>query len=1305
MFYITGKERAFRTLGPLQGMSQASAISIWQDKWGRMWIGNEVLNCYDGDHVSVYRLSEYFSDIEDADIHGICGNDSALYLLAGDNLIQFNLITNQLNLLKIKAHTLSCHKNTIYYSYNNELYTYNAQTNQSVRIFEHPYSISIISILLTDNTIWLGTTAGLFKLERAANNTDFRIKQFLRNEGINCLYQDSRKNIWAGCRSQQVFIISQEEQVETLYDSDGKRFRGEVFSITESVTSGNIWMGTRAGIYLIAAQHLKTEAAPLLPTSMIYALYTDRQGGIWIGSYYGVVRYFNPQTDNYRFWKTDEEQEGKIHGVVLGEMAEDKAGNLYVATEGSGINVIDPKTGNVQKHIKSSSDGLPNDKIRALWYDEEYNRLYISSYMDGLCLLDIKTGKVQTIQSELLNSRLKKIIEKIIPYQDHLLLLTQDGIFQLDRKTQEITYLFTEPELNELCSGFIRTIHVDDRHTLWVSSFQKGFFTINLSTKQLIRSYTIGREEGQAIPSAIVSICGNMKQGLFLATSKSGILKYEADNDTFLVFSAKDNWLLNDVCYTIALTSNGNLVTTSNQGVTLLNISARKTIDSSWHIRLNDSYPLSEISEDCGLYVSPRTGDIYVGGLYGMFGFNEKEMHLPNNNYALYLSSLLVNNQPYTTENIADLTEITLPYNKNTINLTFTSSNYMPSYHTRYQYKMEGLDTYWNDTEYKTITYSSLRPGNYHLVIQETTNPEKQIELDIIIRSPFWLSWPAFLIYACIIILCLRFFGLFYKSKAKLQASLEMERRENDRMEEINRNQIDFFTNISNEFRTPLTLIISLSYHLLQDISGTKKSKMIQIRKQAFFLQSLISDFLDLQKIGWNKLPLTINSHSYPDFVQEMCSAFSTFAPEKTFNYPKLYDEPLIIWFDRTQLQKVFYNLLSIAFKLITTNGKVKVSYQKRSGWIETLISCYVNSPDKKLVAVISETLNRPDDESTDIRMLPGNSIGLALSKRIIELLKGELFAITEDDVISFCIRLRIGEKHFGDEEKNGISESAEPLLLQPNERLDEPGPAENTMIEPSTKKHHLLLIDNDDEMTKLLTTVFSPVYEITTVSNDADGYEQCVKEQPDIIISETFISGGSGIELCKHLKSNVKTSHIPIVLITSNPSEKQHIEAIRAGVDDYIIKPFNADILLLRCNRLVRFYKKRSDQSGEQHETSAVTEITTNTQDQAFLQQATQVIIDNFENMNFDISVWGKHMGIGRTRLFNKIKNITGMTPNDYILSVKMNHAMNLLHLKNQITIAEVAYSLGFSNPAYFTRCFKKHTGVTPQQFRQKST
>jgi AraC-like DNA-binding protein/signal transduction histidine kinase/CheY-like chemotaxis protein len=1305
LFFASAKEFSFRTLGPQQGMSQASAVTFLQDKWGRIWIGNDVVNCFDGENVYIFRLSEYFSAVEDINIHSFCGGDSILFLLADDDLICLNLYTDKIISPGIKSTAIASNDNNCFFATDNYISKYNFFTNSVNKLFELPADISISLLYLHDGKILLGTSDGLMILEKKNNGEYSLSEKYFDNYEITALFVDSQNTLWIGVNNKFVYCIRKDKNIIQLKDSENNNFIGNVFSFTESKATNTIWMGTITGAYSFPIDKPVVVSKPMFQNSMIYALFTDRQENLWIGSYYGVVRYFNPLTDNFSFWKSDEQRNDRLHGVILGSMEEDKKNNLFIATEESGINVLHLKTGDI-KHINTKTHDIPNDKIRAIKYDSERDALIISCFLEGLYLLDCRTNKVTKIKSEILNTRLKRVIEQIIPYENYYVLSTQDGIFSFDIKSLHIKPLFDDVELDNLCSGFKRTVYIDDRGVLWVSSYEKGLFTIDIPNKKFLRQYGKRLEESSVIHSPVISIVGNMKQGLYFVTSKSGLLNYNFADDTFQIVATKDNWLLSDFCYNIVMTNKHNIIVSSNLGVSLLKLSSDNKIESSWHISLNDSYLISEISYDCGLFFSPSTEEIFVGGLYGMFSFIEKEMYRPNNNYSLYLSSLFVNNEKINKGNLAELTNLSLPYNKNTLSFAFASSNYTPSYHAIYQYKLEDMDSYWNMTEHKTINYSSLRPGKYRLIIKEMANPEKIMSINIRIKSPIWLSWYAFVFYVLLTILVIRAIWYFYKERAILSAKLEMERREIDRMEEINRNQVNFFTSISNEYRTPLTLIISLSFNLLQELSGIRKSKMIQINKQAYYLKNLIADFIDLQKLGWNKLNLKVDSYSYLEFVQDTCQGFSFYMQGRTFIYPKQDEETIVLWYDKNQIQKVLYNLLNIAFHLVDAKDKIVVSVQRKSNLVETFISCYYNSTNRILKDNIVEIINEEKSAEIDIFSLHGNNIGLTLSKKIVELHNGEINVVESDNSLTISFQLPLGEKHFKNSDFAGnIDVEMFSSFIGNDERYGEDEPVENVANEyVHAKKYNLYLIINNDELSDLLKQFFSPTYDIVVKNNTIEVFEAILTEIPDLIIIDMSISQPSSLELCKTIKSNSKTMHIPVVMLSSNTSDIVQFEALKAGVDDYYVKPFNGNILFLRSNRLVvRRGMVLETLNVSNIEDSSFSQMAIGNQNIEFLDSATKILFDNMDNSDFDTVFWSRHLGVGRTLLFNKIKSITGMTPNDYIMSVKIGQAKKYLMEKSGMTIYEIAYSVGFSSPAYFSKCFKKNTGLTPQQYKNK--
>ncbi|MDD4514336.1 two-component regulator propeller domain-containing protein [Massilibacteroides sp.] len=1315
---ISGERFHFRTVGILQGLSQASAISIWQDNIGRMWFGNDALNCYNGETTQVYRVSEYFPEIEDSNIHGICGGDSVLYLLAEEYIVGLDLITNQLFFPNIRATHIEVVNNILYYSsLEGDLFRYDKKTNEANCVFDlKEKNIQIYSFLSEkEDVFWLGTSSGLYKVDIKTGQI---LSGYFENDVVGSLFKDSNENMWVSCRSKNIRIINSNGNISTLvYKKDLQtQFEKDAYCFTED-SKGNIWLGTLNGIYQVVPPLHGAPAQVLndvfLPEFSIYALYTDKQGTIWIGPYYGEVRCFNPETDNYTLYSSKENEPSYLHGVVLGDIVEDNDGYLYVASEGSGINVISPDRVTI-KHITVASHNLPHDKVRSLFYDSQYDRLYIGTYMEGLVYYDRKTDKVYRVNSKTLTTRYQNIIEEIISYRDYLIFLTQDGLFKMDRKTMIISPLFKEKDLAELSSGISRTIYLDDRDVLWISSLNSGLFTVDMKTLKVLSFYGDGLKKESIIPSAVISICGNSREGLYFATLKSGVLSYDVEKDAFTNYREEEGFLLSDICYNVALSMYGNLIVTSNKGVSILNISGRRTIDSSSHIRLDGTSPIMSLSPDCGLYISPRNRDIYIGGLQKLIAFDEKDISTVKSNYTLYISSIQINNtafsdfSPYSIDD-SSKENLVLPFDKNTVNISFASSNYLGSYYTGYEYKMDGLFGLedWMQTDNKAISFTSLPAGEYTFTVRETTNPEKHVSLSILVKPPFWKSYPAYCLYVILIGGLLWIFIRSSKAKAVLHASLDFEKREAKRVLEENRNRLDFFAGISNEFRTPLTLIITALDGALNNIDSLSKSKLEKIKKQALRMQSLFVELQEFREAENGMLSLKVGYHSLTQLLQEIFETVSDYEStlQITFHYFHP-EEDVKVWFDWAQMQKVIYNILFAISKLVHVKGRVDISLQQKSEWIEVMVSCVGDIYDEDMLKQlfdIFENSTNAVNETAELKSLPNNTIGLAFSRKIVSMHKGELIVRTEKERTSFIVRLQTGENHFTTKEKTASTKiplRQLPMYFDLPEQTTESVSIEN--IDLGEKRFKILLVDSNDELRFMMNESFASVYEVFEATRAEEAIAIAIQKQPDIIISEVSLVGISGMELCNSLKANVVTLHIPVILITNNPSVKQQNESVRSGADEYLVKPFSMEYLFLRCNSIV---KNRAGilQKYTGHVEEEIQGLATNPHDQRFLDKAILVLEKYIEDASFDTHTWSKELGIGRTRLFDRIKHITGMTPNDYLLYIKMNKAMTFLKDYEELTIAEIAYKLGFSNPAYFSKCFKKQVGLTPQQYRKK--
>jgi ligand-binding sensor domain-containing protein/AraC-like DNA-binding protein len=1295
-FAVAGQEVFYQSLGNKDGLSQSSAISFWQDSVGRIWIGNDALNCYNGEDVRVFRISEYLPEVEDSNIHALCGNDSALFFLAENSLYSFNLIHETFHNPQIPTHSICYSENRIYYlSAGKAFSVYDPETRTNQTLFSLPDSVRYATTIINPekNVFWIGTPSGIYIADTEKGCVE---KTLLPDKHIVVLYKDSDGLIWAATQRYQACLFAPNQEPALLQitregTGESVHIPNNILCIQEDVAK-TIWIGTHTGTY----QLLKKEQGAfelkqhMLKESMISALFSDRQGTMWIGSYYGDVRYHHPLIDNYTFYATDESNPRRLHGAMIGQITKDKHGTMYFATEGSGINIL--RAGSESFEHLSAANGLPGNKIKALWYDEAYNRLFISVFMKGVCYLDLQTQTVKRIESDALTDIYQHIIKDFIPWKEYLLLHTQNGIFKLNRKTLAIDWFFEEAALRERCSGLIRTLFLDERNTLWVSSFRQGLFTIDLATHEVLHDYGNGISPDSRIPSAIIKIAGDYKRGLYFVTLKSGILKYHPAADTFHIFNEEKHNLLSNICYNVAFSPENQLIITSNKGITLLTVAPDNTVYSPYHIRINHSSPLTAFIGECGLYVSAEENRIYAGCLYGLFCFPGSSAVPVDAPYSLYLSSLQVNDgkSSLVKKDLSRTHAIVLPYDKNTFSLQFASSDYLASRASSYEYMLEGLEDYWIGVSHNTIIYNSLRPGAYKLTVRETGDTGKSAEMTLVIKPPVWRTAPAYLAYllllAAVIVVIIR----TWKGRALLKASLEMERREVVRIEELNKNKMDFFVNVSNEFRIPLTIIVSLIGRM-PELSPRGKNKLEKINRQVLRLQDLVTEMLDFRKMEQNKLRLQIGKHDLVAFIQSIYSNFSDYASEKEISFKfNQRSEYAPVWFDQRQMQKVFYNLMSFLFKASSPKDTVTVSIHSITGYWKVQVTQIAGSKNKK---------------EWDGLMLPDGDIGIAFSKGILSLHKGSVSIACEEDKIILIVSIPTGIAHLDMEDIQDEQEASEqPQAFSPSGMIgeDDAEPLPETETETEKKAYKMALVEGDDEMRHVLKEAFSMHYEVAEFDNTANGYAYIMEEKPDIIICEINMPGLSGIEMCAKLKSNIYTQHIPVILVTSQPSDQQNVESIRSGAEYYFVKPFNIRILFLRCNYLIRSRQLILQQKLEQQE--KMLEMATDEREKKFLAAARSVVEENSNNQAFDTKTWYEKMGMGRTRFFNRIKDITGMTPNDYLIYLKMNKGQLLLKEDNGFTIAEIAYQLGFSNPAYFSKCFKKQFGITPQEYKRNN-
>lgn len=759
--------------------------------------------------------------------------------------------------------------------------------------------------------------------------------------------------------------------------------------------------------------------------------------------------------------------------------------------------------------------------------------------------------------------------------------------------------------------------------------------------------------------------------------------------------------------FRLCITPTGRLLVTSIRGITLLDVKNGK----STHTLLGTSSPLHRLNGNCGVYVSPLDSTIFIGGVEGIIATKESGLAMASVPYTISFNSLSINNvsvypsseSKILKQGISYTSGLSLPYDQNNITIGFTSTNYRYADKNLFEYKLEGLDKQWTRTRHQQIIYTSLSPGVYRLLVREV-GEGKQIAMDIRIRPPFYASVYAFCLYALSAVLFLVWLIRFNRSRAVLKASLELEQREKLRIEKLNQMKLKFYINISHELRTPLTLMISQIDLILQnyDMGSTFRNKLLKVKQYTSQMQQLITEVLDFRRLEQGKMPLHAARQNIVSFVHQIFDTFHDYAVINKIQYRlETADEDIPVWFDSAQIRKVFNNLLSNAFKFTPKEGSITISIIRKKETVEIRISDTGSGIPQSQQEHIFERFYQADNAAGI--SLYGSGIGLSLTHEIILQHKGCIDVRSElGKGTTFTVTFLLGDQHLSDEQKADESHPVDILpapSLNKEEVVDLSEPSVSASQEEGEKNLSVLLVEDNEDLLQVLEEAFSIKYKVYKANDGEEGIHIAEEKQPDLIISDVMMPGISGIVMCQRLKRKLETSHIPILLLTARTDLESALEGLKCGASDYIMKPFNMELLLLKCHNIVNTLRRQQARFCTEAET-APTELATNKLDQQLLENSVRIIENNLENKDFSIDMWCREIAIGRTRLGGKIKGITGLTLNDFILQIKLRKCVSLLENTN-LTISEITWKAGFSSPGYLGKCFKEYYGVTPLQYR----
>ena len=796
----------------------------------------------------------------------------------------------------------------------------------------------------------------------------------------------------------------------------------------------------------------------------------------------------------------------------------------------------------------------------------------------------------------------------------------------------------------------------------------------------------------------ITCITEDRHRNLWFSTISSGIDVYYRETGKFENFNSKKNGLGSDCIYAVTESLNGKLLLTTNQGFTLFDYYTKLF----YNYDNENGFPFTTLNEN-SLYQC-KDGEIFLGGIKGMVSFYEKSLNIPPKPYDIFPVGLWVNGEEVgindktgiLKSSFYDTSAITLKSDHSVLNLEFAVSNYIAANQHEFVYRLEGFSNGWTKIyKQRTITYTNLSPGDYTLIVKPAginNVYQPEYRLNITVLPPFYKTIWAYLIYVVITISLLYYIVRTYHGRIKLQESLKYEKQHIRDVEELNQSKLRFFTNISHEFRTPLTVIVGQIEMLLQVQSFPPAiyNKLLNVYKNGLQLRGLISELLDFRKQEQGHMKIKVSRHNLVDFLYENYLLYIEYASTRhiKFYFNKDQDQ-LEVWYDSRQMQKVINNLLSNAFKYTPEKGSISINISKRGeeAIIEVQDSGKGIKPEEagKIFERFYQTSNDPENTQ-------GTGIGLALSKGIVELHKGRIeVSSNQTSGTTFTIALKLGNAHFTAEQIETVIVESKFMVEQ--QVLDD-------TVKERIKGAKVLIVEDNDSLREMLAGLFEPYYEIITAADGEEGLKEARDRMPDLIISDVVMPKMTGIELCKQIKQDFETCHIPVVLLTARTAIEHTIEGLRIGADDYITKPFNVNLLISRCNNLVNSRIVLQEKFSKQPQTR-VQMLATNPMDKDLLDRTVAIIEKNMDNAEFSLNDVIRELCISRTNFFSKMKAITGQTPNDFILTIRLKKAAYLLKNELFLSIAEVADRTGFSSPRYFSRCFKEVYGISPLFYR----
>lgn len=1300
------------------GLSNNIVFCSLQDKKGFMWFGTrDGLNRFDGYSFKIFRHdpnnkkslgSNYISSIYE-DFNG------KLWIGTTKGLYQYNEKTEDFTLLQITKNNnigdikLDKQENLWFLS-GLILVKYNIKT-KALNSFKTEDNFNVTSICIADNDIWVATGDGRIKKYIEETNSFlsfdlFQKSKYTSSKWIKKIYYTGDRTILIATSSQGVklFDIETKEYQDILtYNADKTEIYARDFI---KHADGEYWIATESGIYIyylnkksfINLQKSNTNPYSIADNA-VYTLCKDKEGGIWAGTYFGGVSYFpKPYASFEKFFPQN--SNNTISGHAIREICADNQQNLWIGTEDAGLNKLDKKTGKFT-HIKptGTSNGLAYSNIHGLLALE--NELWVGTFERGLDVFNIHTGKVikhYSLDKGTSSSRSNFIISLYKTSSGEILAGTGLGLYRYNAVKDSFTLV---PEVTK--DDFVYSVFEDHTGTIWAGTLESGVFYYHTKTKKN-GNYRYDAANSNSLSSnAVNSIFEDSNQNLWFATEGGGLCKFDRKTSTFKRYTTK-NGFPSDIIFKILEDKTKKLWISTSRGLTFFDpLTEKLKVFTKADGLLTDQFNYNSAYKDA-------SGRMYFGSVNGMISFNPDEF-ISNNftppiyitGFQVYNKELIINqdNSPLK-EAITYTKNINLKYNQSTFSIDFAALSFTAPEVNEYAYKMEGLDQDWSYLKTnRKIYFTNLPPGTYTFLVKGANSSgiwnDKPASLVIKISPPFWASTWAYVLYVILIIAAVYYAIRDYhtrteqKNKRKIQLlKIEKERDieylENEKEREIYHAKIEFFTNVTHEIRTPLTLIIGPLEKILKNEENTSelKDNLKIMEKNTHHLLDLTNQLLDFRKAETKGFSLSFIRENISELLQETYLRFKIAAESEDLTYIiNLPEKDVFAYVDTAAVTKILSNLFSNAIKYAEKKVYVELAAREKEdeNFIITIKNDGVCIP-QELKDKIFEPFFRMEESENQL----GTGIGLPIARSLAELHKGSLNFTALNSMNVFILSL---PAHHEKEFQLHHQEEQTEEFYSFRTKVDE----DSSVLKPT-----VLLVEDNKDILNFLSKELSPFYTIITAYNGQEAIDMIENTSVNLIISDVKMPVMDGFELCEKIKSNIEYSHIPVILLTSKNTLESKIKGLELGADSYIEKPFSPEHLNVQISNLLLNRNKIKEYFARTPLINIKT-IAYSKTDEIFLEKLNNAIQENMADTDLDIEFLAGVMNMSRPTLYRKIKAISSLTPNEMIKIARLKKGAELLAL-GDYKIYEVCDIIGFNSQSYFAKNFHKQFGMTPTEY-----